>query len=100
MGDLNLLIEVHVTCPDGREENFTGYPVARGRILTARHGLVPGDQAPGKTIEVRRHHQTGEARAWVTATIVRHRRHRRWTGRAAPVPGKPGPAHARRPRVP
>ena len=51
----DLLIEIHVAADDGRETNFTGYPVAPGCILTARHGLLP-DVAPGaKTIELRWH---------------------------------------------
>jgi hypothetical protein len=51
----NLLIEIHVTADDGREKNFTGYPVAPGRILTARHGLLPDVISEAKIIKVRWH---------------------------------------------
>lgn len=70
MSDPDLLIEVHVTTDDGRhEENFTGYPVAPGRVLTARHGLLPQVPPSKKRIEVRWHHQKGRKRSWRKAKI-------------------------------
>lgn len=66
----DLLIEIHVTANDGREENFTGYPVAPGRVLTARHGLLPDVSSDAKTIELRWHEAKNEQRRWRPATVI------------------------------
>ncbi len=70
--DKDLLIEIHVTGPGGKEKNFTGYPVAPGRILTAHHGLLPAVPAEDKTVEVRWHELKAddERRKWRTATVI------------------------------
>ena len=62
--DKNLLIEIFVPRTDGGGNIATGYPVAKDRILTARHALFPRDRNTTKPIEVRWHHQSGEARKW------------------------------------
>ena len=66
------MIEIHVTTNDGREKNFTGYPVAPGRILTARHGLLPDVAPESKTIELRWHELKAEdeRRRWQPATVI------------------------------
>lgn len=68
----DLLIEIHVTANDGRRKNFTGYPVAPGRILTARHGLLPDVVPEAKTIELRWHELDArdERRRWRPATVI------------------------------
>lgn len=68
----DLLIEIHVTTDDGREKNFTGYPVAPGRILTTRHGLFPDVVPESKTIELRWHELKAEdeRRRWQPATVI------------------------------
>lgn len=68
----DLLIEIHVTASDGRQKNFTGYPVAPGRILTARHGLLPDVVPEAKTIELRWHELDArdERRRWRPATVI------------------------------
>lgn len=67
--EYDLLVEVHVKTDDDQHENFTGYPVAPGRVLTARHGLLPEVHASKKQIEVRWHHQKGGKRKWRKAKI-------------------------------
>lgn len=66
----DLLIEIHVTADDGREKNFTGYPIAPGRILTARHGLLSDVASEAKTIELRWHEAEDEQRRWRPATVT------------------------------
>ncbi len=66
----DLLIEIHVTANDGQQKNFTGYPVAPGRILTARHGLLPDVASETKTIELRWHEAKDEQRRWRPATMI------------------------------
>jgi hypothetical protein len=75
--DKDLLIEIHVTAEDSQkrnltEKNFTGYPVAPNRILTARHGLLPNVPSSQKTIEVRWHELVpGDSRrSWQPAAII------------------------------
>lgn len=62
----NLLVEIFVpiTEPPGEGKIGTGYPVAKDRILTARHVLFPPDRDPAKPIEIRWHHQEKESREW------------------------------------
>ncbi|MFZ1641189.1 MAG: hypothetical protein WAV07_07055 [Candidatus Contendobacter sp.] len=68
----DVLIEIHVAADDGREQNFTGYPVAPGRILTARHGLLSDVAADAKIIELRWHELNAqdERRRWRPATVI------------------------------
>ncbi|MDG4562398.1 MAG: hypothetical protein P9E88_14000 [Candidatus Competibacter sp.] len=68
----DLLIEIHVTTDDGQEKNFTGYPVAPGRVLTARHGLLPDMASDAKAIELRWHELDAwdERRRWRPATVI------------------------------
>ena len=68
----DLLIEIHVKANDGREKNFTGYPVAPGRILTARHGLLSDVAADAKIIKLRWHELDAqdERRRWRPATVI------------------------------
>ena len=63
--DKNLLVEIFV--PTAGEGGLigTGYPVAKDRILTARHVLLPEDRDPQRPIEVRWYHQQGAAREWI-----------------------------------
>lgn len=63
--DKDLLIEIRVDTRDGWEGS-TGYPVARDRILTARHGLYPRDRPPDAKIRLRWFHQQGELAKFVT----------------------------------
>jgi hypothetical protein len=60
----NLLVEIFVPIVGGEGLVATGYPVAPGRILTARHVLYPEDREKDKPIEVRWYHLSGPARAW------------------------------------
>jgi hypothetical protein len=62
--DRNLLIEIFVPRTGGGGNIATGYPVAKNRILTARHALFPPNRDTMKPIEVRWRHQSGEAREW------------------------------------
>jgi hypothetical protein len=61
-----LLIQIFVptTDPDGKGSIGTGYPVAPGRILTARHVLFPENRVGDNLGEVRWYHQNGEHRKW------------------------------------
>lgn len=56
--DRDLLVEIRVPI-DGGWEGSTGYPVARDRILTARHGLYPKGLVPDGNIKLRWFHQSG-----------------------------------------
>ena len=60
--DRDLLIEIRVYTSDKGFEVSTGYPVARDRILTARHGLFPAGCPVDAPIRLRWHHQSGETR--------------------------------------
>lgn len=66
-----LLVEIHASGPNGASERSSGYPVAPGRILTARHGLLPNVDHNDKTIQVRWHQQPKDdpSREWRPATI-------------------------------
>ena len=67
----NILVEIFAS--DGSDEGniSTGYPVADGRILTARHGLLDDNGEPLSNIEVRWHHQErDENGGWKTADVV------------------------------
>lgn len=66
--EYNLLVEGYAQSDTGRAR-FTGYPIAPGRVLTARHGVLPEVPPAQKRIEVRWHHQTGEHRSWRAATV-------------------------------
>ena len=63
--DLLVEIFVPITGSPGLGKIGTGYPVAKDRILTARHVLFPPNRDPGKPIEIRWHHQTGETHQWI-----------------------------------
>lgn len=54
----NLLVEIFVptTARDGTGRIGTGYPIAKDRILTARHVLFPEDLKPAVKFEIRWHH--------------------------------------------
>ncbi|MBK1647297.1 trypsin-like peptidase domain-containing protein [Rhabdochromatium marinum] len=66
----NLLVEIFVSAGE-RESSLTGYPIAPGRILTARHGLLPDVASKARRIEVRWHEQTDPAsRRWRRACVV------------------------------
>ena len=57
--DESLLVEVFVRTGAGKGELATGYPVAKNRVITARHTVFP----PGKNvdcIELRWYYQNGE----------------------------------------
>lgn len=60
----NLLVEIFVPTGGKRGYIATGYPVARNRILTARHVLFPADRDEQSPIVVRWYHQREEARQW------------------------------------
>jgi len=62
----DLLIEIFVPIigSPGLGKIGTGYPVAKDRILTARHVLFPPNRDPDKPIEIRWHYQQGEHRDW------------------------------------
>lgn len=60
----NLLVEIFVPARNGNGCIATGYPVASGLILTARHVLYPEDRDEDEPIEVRWYHQPALARAW------------------------------------
>ncbi|HRC71514.1 MAG TPA: hypothetical protein PK880_03155 [Candidatus Competibacter sp.] len=68
----DLLIEIHVAARDGRQKNFTGYPVAMGRILTARHGLLFDIPVDEKTIVLRWHEldPQDQRRGWRPAEVI------------------------------
>lgn len=59
----NLLVEIFVDI--GEEEGYiaTGYPIAEGRLITARHAIFPDDKQP-RRIEIRWHHQEDDAGKW------------------------------------
>ncbi|MFO1424063.1 MAG: hypothetical protein U1F70_10490 [Candidatus Competibacteraceae bacterium] len=63
----DLLVEIFV--PTTERQNWgaigTGYPVAKDRILTARHVLCPPNRDWDKPIEIRWHHQPPEERRWI-----------------------------------
>jgi hypothetical protein len=63
----NLLVEIFVpiTQPPNEGKIGTGYPVAKDRILTARHVLLPPNRDPAKPIEIRWHHQPVATRRWI-----------------------------------
>jgi len=69
----DLLVEIfaHFGSNDGKGKVSTGYPVAKDRILTARHGLYDeNDNVAGK-IEVRwYYHREKEGHNWQVAEIV------------------------------
>jgi hypothetical protein len=67
--DKNILVEIFVSTGEDEGEIATGYPVAKNRILTARHALYPDGPEPHR-IEVRWHHLTGAVRQWQPARIV------------------------------
>ncbi|MCP4407994.1 MAG: hypothetical protein GY807_09605 [Gammaproteobacteria bacterium] len=67
--DKNLLVQIFVSTGVDEGEIATGYPIAKNRILTARHALYPDGQQP-HSIEVRWCHLTGSARSWRPATFV------------------------------
>ena len=54
----NLLVEVFVptTAEDGTGRIGTGYPIAKNRILTARHVLFPKDLNPAADFKIRWHY--------------------------------------------
>lgn len=60
MGDnfKNLLVEIFVPtiAADGMGRIGTGYPIAKDRILTARHVLFPKDLKPAADFKIRWHH--------------------------------------------
>lgn len=60
----DLLVQIFVPKRNGEGCIATGYPVASGLILTARHMLHPEDRDEDKPIEVRWYHQAAPARAW------------------------------------
>jgi hypothetical protein len=65
----NLLIEIHVRA-DGHDSNLTGYPIAPGRILTARHGLLLECSPESRRIEARWHEQAdATSRRWRRACV-------------------------------
>lgn len=66
--DARHLVQVFAHTGGDRGANATGYPVAPGRVLTARHAVRP-DGATG-AIEVRWYNLTGEARKWRAARVV------------------------------
>ncbi len=62
----NLLVEVFVPIePAGQGKIGTGYPVAKDRILTARHVVCPGKRDFTKPVEIRWHHQPLAERRWI-----------------------------------
>ena len=63
----NLLVEIFVplTVPAGQGKIGTGYPVAKDRILTARHVIRPDKRDFTKPIEIRWHHQPLATRKWI-----------------------------------
>ncbi len=50
--DENLLVRIFVPTANGRSRLGTGYPVARDRILTARHVVCPQDRDDSQPIHV------------------------------------------------
>lgn len=62
--DTNLLVQIFVPTSDGKGKVGTGYPVAPGRILTARHVLFPDNRDHDRPIEVRWYYQDGRLRDW------------------------------------
>jgi len=58
--DRDLLVEIRVPT-NGGWEGSTGYPVARDRVLTARHGLYPVQRLANRPIKLRWFHQSGAA---------------------------------------
>jgi hypothetical protein len=54
--DENLLVRIVVPTVDGKTRLGTGYPVARDRILTARHVVTPSDRDANQPIQI--HWQT------------------------------------------
>jgi hypothetical protein len=65
--DPKQLVQVFTHTGGGRGKIATGYPVAPGRVLTARHALH-GDGATGE-IEVRWYNLEGDARRWRPASV-------------------------------
>jgi hypothetical protein len=66
----NLLVEIHVSAGDD-DSNLTGYPIAPGHILTARHGLLAEQSPESRRIDVRWHEQAdATSRHWRRACIV------------------------------
>ena len=63
----DLLVEIFVPTTDGSGVGKigTGYPVAKDRLLTARHVLFPPHRDGTKPIEIRWHHQPVETRRWI-----------------------------------
>ena len=70
--DKNLLVQIFVPTsdPDGKGSIGTGYPVAPGRILTARHVLFPENRVPKSLGEVRWYHLNGVLREWRPITNI------------------------------
>ena len=50
--DENLLVRIIVPTVDGKARLGTGYPVARDRILTARHVLAQPDRDENQPIQI------------------------------------------------
>lgn len=63
----NLLVEIFVPLIKlvGEGKIGTGYPVAKDRILTARHVICPDERDLTKPIEIRWHHQPLAERRWI-----------------------------------
>ena len=57
-------MQIFVPTSDGKGTVGTGYPVAPGRILTARHVLFPPNRDPDRPMQVRWYHQDGQLRDW------------------------------------
>lgn len=69
----DMLVEIFADFghPDGIGKVSTGYPVAKDRILTARHGLYDENGSLTKSVEVRWYYQRDkEGCNWQTAEIV------------------------------
>ena len=62
--DKNLLVQIVVPVGDKGWEIGTGYPVAKDRILTARHVLFPKNRNKTRKIEIRWFHLSGPAKKW------------------------------------
>ncbi|MCP4702438.1 MAG: hypothetical protein GY862_37100 [Gammaproteobacteria bacterium] len=60
----NLLVEIFADVGGGEGHIATGYPVAKERIITARHAIFPENRKP-RAIELRWHHLEGAAKEWL-----------------------------------
>jgi hypothetical protein len=70
--DKNWLVQIFVptTDPEGKGSVGTGYPVARERILTARHVVFHENRDDSKPIEARWYHLDESQREWRTVSKI------------------------------